>query len=651
MLSLLVPVLIYNFALKASSIIAYGGGTENVELGLGLLGYLMWSETTFSLGYALLWTGLFAATRSRGSLRWAVVVLFHILTIFLVLASTCAFQYFKVTGTTLNYSVIALWLPQLDEVMPMAAPTVPLLTWMLLFAVLLYVILGPSVITRVFEGWRGWSSISPPRALRIYSLVPLVVCSMVFGGALLYSSLPGFSGSINVWEPENAWRFSRSLVTNSFVNVLVTASQELGRKEVSGVAADQAPKNSDPASLQPNAETEQRNVAVIILESTRAQSVTPYNEDLATTPFLNTLANSSLLAERAYTVVPWTSKANVAINCGIYPQLNDPTYGGLSEAEPGSLPARCLPDLLKEQGYNAAYFQPVTKNFENRQGLVKNFGYEEFYPLESLDEEDKKGFDSVIGTDGGFALEDDVMLKPSKEWLEKQKESDKPFLATYLTATAHYGYIVPKRYGEETFSEDEEFNRYLNTVRYQDFFLKNIFDQYKELGLYEDTVFLIVGDHGEGFGEKGARMHGLALYEQVARIPMLIHDPRQSENGGVRLEEPVNQADILPTVADLLGYEINGGAYPGSSLLRPLPKNRTLMLSCLLEKCAASVKGSEKYIYYFGDKPDEIFDLSEDPLEKNNLADERGKDAVEERRDDLLAQRSKIDALYRGPQK
>ena len=56
----------------------------------------------------------------------------------------------------------------------------------------------------------------------------------------------------------------------------------------------------------------------------------------------------------------------------------------------------------------------------------------------------------------------------------------------------------------------------------------------------------------------------------------------------------MNQLDILPTVADLLGYKIQGGAYGGSSLVRPVRNDRTLMFSCWgKEVCLASLKGME----------------------------------------------------------
>jgi arylsulfatase A-like enzyme len=128
-------------------------------------------------------------------------------------------------------------------------------------------------------------------------------------------------------------------------------------------------------------------------------------------------------------------------------------------------------------------------------------------------------------------------------------------------------------------------------------------------------------------------------------VPLIIHAPWRFQHG-TRVEELSNLTDILPTVLDLLGYELKGGKYPGYSLLRPLPKDRTLFFSCTnRDKCLASIKGHEKYIHHHGDQPDEFFDLSEDPLEKNNLADERSKE-VEERREALLEWRSNVNAAY-----
>jgi arylsulfatase A-like enzyme len=373
---------------------------------------------------------------------------------------------------------------------------------------------------------------------------------------------------------------------------------------------------------------------MVFLESTRAGATTAYNSDLSTTPFLASLADRSLLVNKAYTVVPHTHNALAATNCGIAPPLDPWGTKVLSYYEP---PTACLPELLSEQGYNNVYFMSQEGSFESSPRILENIGYEEF---RSVDTMDKEGFEKT----NYFGYEDEVMLEPSKEWLEEN--GDEPFLATYLTSAPHHDYLAPeKRYGGKQFTNDELINRYLNSVRNQDFFLKNLFDQYKELGLYEDTVFVIVGDHGEAFGEHGRYQHDNAIYEEGLRVPLIIHDPRRFEEGA-RLTGPVNQLDLLPTVADLLGYEVQGGEYPGYSLLGPIPANRTLMASCWnAAGCLASIKGTEKYIYHFDDKPEELFDLSKDPAEKNNLAAQNPQE-VERRRQELLEWRSEVYSTY-----
>jgi arylsulfatase A-like enzyme len=239
------------------------------------------------------------------------------------------------------------------------------------------------------------------------------------------------------------------------------------------------------------------------------------------------------------------------------------------------------------------------------------------------------------------------MLKPSEEWLQKHK--DGPFMAEYLTGTGHYGYeCLGTRHGSKAFAEDDQLNRYLNCLRLQDIFLRNLIDQYKELGLYDNTIFVIFGDHGEGLGEHGRFMHGDTPYEEGIRIPLIIHASGWFEDGA-RVEGLSNETDILPTVLEMLGYEVKGGRYPGYSLLHPLPEDRTLRFSCISgHECLASMKGDEKYIYHFDNQPDEVFNLSKDPLEKRNLAALYSEEALDKRREELLAWRVRVNAGY-GP--
>ena len=399
------------------------------------------------------------------------------------------------------------------------------------------------------------------------------------------------------------------------------------------------------ARLGQTSRTEKRNVVLVHLESTRAQSVTPYNEDLKTTPFLDELAKSSLLAEQAYVgSIPRSLMANISVNCGIQPP---PRLG--EEAEPTGVPVPCLAGLLGDQGYDTAFFSSNADEYVKY--ATTSWGYEEaFAPPEPgvpPQYQDETMDTERFAHTSYYGYEEDIMLAPSENWLQERK--GRPFVAEYLTNTGHDEYrCLGTRHGVEVLSNDDLRNHYYNCMRLQDIFLRNLFEQYKELGLYEDTIFVLFGDHGEGLGEHGRFMHGDTIWEEGLRVPLIIHAPGRFE-GGERVEEPSSQTDILPTVLDLLGYEVQDGEYPGYSLLHPLPEDRTLMFSCISRReCVASVKGNEKYIYHYDNRPEEVFDLSRDPLEKQNLADEYDREGLEQRRKDIFAWISRIDTRYYG---
>ena len=615
LLSLLVPVILYNLALKA-----YGIAARPEDIGFVRVLDLMRSDIFFNLGFALLWIGLFAAAR-RGPLRRIVLVLFHAVTLVVVLVNTCAQQYLRETGTTLDYAIVAEWIPKFSELTPILVGDVPLLVWGILAAALFYVALGPALVTRVVEWLRGWPKKSPAGTAGTPILFgSLGVCLLALG----FGSLSLLTGPA-------------ALARDPVVNLILTGVEEVTLNEGDPGAGPVVEHPAANAALAETLETDKRNVVLIHLESTRAQSVTPYNEELQTTPFLDELSRSSgsLLAERAYTPVPRSSKASVSVNCGVEP----PLYPG-PEFEPGGVPARCLAALLREQDYSTVFFASTANNMDNFGDVVQGFGYEEFYPVETMD---KEGF-QVTNT---FGYEDDIMLEPSKEWLKER--GNEPFLAEYFTGTGHYGYeCVPNRYGYEYFSENEELDRYHNCLRMLDFFVKNLMDQYKEMGLYEDTIFVIFGDHGEGFGEHGRSMHGDTIYDEGLRIPLIIHDPRRFEDGE-RVEGLSSQIDILPTVLEMLGYAVRNGEYPGYSLLREPPEDRTLRFSCITKRtCMAKIQGYEKYIYHYENQPDELFDLSEDRLEQNDRAGSLSSEELEERREDLLEWRTRVNAVYGG---
>ena len=612
LLSLLAPLVVYNLALKIVRVLSHaevGGFFDTFEL--------IRSDVLFNVGYMLLWIGLFTLAR-RELLRRVVVVLFHATTMLVIVTTTGAHFYYEATGSVLGLNVILFSLANFGEIRGIISSVASPPIWALVFVVMCYALVGPSLLVRGVYGRRERSV--GTRTVAVSRSASLAVClaALAFGALSFPAESSGASRS-----------FSRAAMVNVFASKLDHMRYQ---RAASGTHATARPQPVN-TKLEQTSSTEKRNIVLIHLESVRARSVTPYNKDLQTTPFLDKLAKKSLLAERAYTTLPHTSKAITSVNCGIESHLTRE----ITEAQSNGIPARCLPELLGKQGYNTALFQSATGKFEDRGRLVENFGYNEFYPLEAMSTE---GFERS----NYFGYEDEIMLEPSRRWLAKHR--DEPFLVTYLGVTGHHDYLPISRYGSQDFTDNKALNRYQNTVHYLDSYVEALIEQYKEMGLYKDTVFIIYGDHGEGFGEHDLYQHDNTIYEEGIRIPLIVHDPKRFQSGE-RVQTLTSVTDILPTAADLLGYRIAGGEYPGRSFLAAPDKNRTLFFSCFDDyRCLASLKGDEKYIYFFGNQPEELYDLSADPHESRNLANERSNEEIEKRRLELLSWFSGVNGMY-----
>jgi arylsulfatase A-like enzyme len=82
--------------------------------------------------------------------------------------------------------------------------------------------------------------------------------------------------------------------------------------------------------------------------------------------------------------------------------------------------------------------------------------------------------------------------------------------------------------------------------------LGNIVSILKERKLWDQAIFIFLSDHGEELGEHGGWFHGQSLYEELSRVPLVMHFPG-GEFGGRRITAPVSLVDLMPTVFDYLG--------------------------------------------------------------------------------------------------
>ena len=124
--------------------------------------------------------------------------------------------------------------------------------------------------------------------------------------------------------------------------------------------------------------------------------------------------------------------------------------------------------------------------------------------------------------------------------------------AFYLTSAAHHDYRVPSHVPLQRFAEDEKRNRYLNAVAYQDGFLGRLLDVYRQEGVAERTLFVVIGDHGEAFGEHGRTLHDHVIYDEAKRVAEMFRVEYDVDQAAQKITE----AGLPPVLAERirLGY-------------------------------------------------------------------------------------------------
>lgn len=564
----------------------------------------IYPDACWLAGMALACVLLFSVIR-RGWPRLVLLALTHSIVVVHCLFSLAAYSYHRNTGSLLEAGAVTYAIGKLDSVggILLAELTPGQIGWALLLVA--YIIVGPVTITNVVRPRDGVRSPKSRRA----------VGRAVFAACLALTTLAAqpFIATTNPYAVPRA--------------MAVLSGVANGWRAESGELIEPSAQN---ARLAPTDKSRKPNVVVIAMESVGLRA-TSLGGDVETTPNLAKLAKKSIVAERAYPVVPHTSKSLTGLNCGVEPDLTT----RLSESTDSGPRARCLAQLLGDQGYSSAFFQSAVGQFENRPALVDRFGYDDFY---SVDDLPKTGFSRA----NYFGWEDDVLLGPSADWMSAHR--DKPFLLSYLTVTAHHDYHVPDGFASEELSDDPEYNAYLNNVRYTDRFVGKVLDQLKRAGVADNTIVVVTGDHGEGFGEHGLRQHDNTIYDEGVHIPFLIYDPLLNRRETIR--QPVQTTALVPTLADLMGYNIVNGGYASTSLLQA--GIEPVRVACHVENaCLARIDAGGKFIHHFGRRPDEYFNLADDPQELDNRIDQIDPALIESWRRELIAWRSAVQLRYR----
>lgn len=134
--------------------------------------------------------------------------------------------------------------------------------------------------------------------------------------------------------------------------------------------------------------------------------------------------------------------------------------------------------------------------------------------------------------------------------------------------------------------------------------------------ILDDTIFVFLGDHGVMLDEHDAKQSFNMVYEESLRIPAVIYAPGMPALKGARVQGARQQIEILPTIAQLLGYQVEGARLPGRSLLEPAGADRAVFFTSSIDGTTLAMRrGTRKYHYPLDGTPMDTFDLDKDPTE------------------------------------
>ncbi len=368
------------------------------------------------------------------------------------------------------------------------------------------------------------------------------------------------------------------------------------------------------------------NVVLVTIDTTRADHLEIYGGP-APTPHLVALAAEGIVFERAFSPVPITLPAHSSLMTGKVPFAHGVRDNGLfALGEEQSTLAERLSDAGYATGAAIGAF-PLTAQFGIDQGF-------DFY-----DDHLTAPFEDVFGErvvpktrlffDERPAGQVNAALLP---WLDEHAES--PFFLWAHYFDPHHPLTPPAPYDQR-----HAHDLYAGEIAYADEAVGELVDALRRQGVYDRTVIVVTADHGEGHGEHNESTHSLLAYNSTLHVPLVIKPAAAMVRPvatGQRIAARVGLIDIMPTLLDWLGLSIPNDLQgrtlapylePGATPMR----DRTLYAETLSPRIShgwgelrALFVGVWKYIH--GPRP-ELFDLAQDPRERNDLLGSHPEDA------------------------
>ena len=410
-------------------------------------------------------------------------------------------------------------------------------------------------------------------------------------------------------------------------------------------------------------EPRQPNVLLVVIDTLNASHTSAYGYERDTTPRLSEFAAMGTRFDAAYAPMGLTGPSHATIFTSLYPAGHGVLKNGLSLSED----ATTLAESLGAAGYQTA---AVVSSFV----LARKFGFAQGFSFydDALDPSEATMSTSsweghVVAT--GFDRRGDHTTRRAREWLEERRSPSEPFFLFVHYFDAHSPYDAPQQHRAEFIDDDapgDELDliiaEYDAEVHFADAMVGELLDVLEQQGLADDTLVVITADHGEGLMQHGYMLHGVSLFDEEVRVPLMMRWPGRIEPERL-IEAPVALADLAATILELVGVanpiESEGSpeilSQSGSSLApalvgdaildarRPIylyrrHYHRAFVKPAYLAHRSPSIpvdgsqhgirKGRWKYIFGPEEKLHALYDLQVDPEERHDVVPGESKRAA-----------------------
>ncbi len=345
-----------------------------------------------------------------------------------------------------------------------------------------------------------------------------------------------------------------------------------------------------------------KNVLLISIDTCRSDYLSCYGYKRKTTPNIDAIADEGILFENVFSTTPLTLPAHSSMLTGTVPP-----YHGVHDNFDYQLDESnvTLAEILKKNGFTTgAAISAVV--------LDSDFGTNQGFDTYNDD------FENLIANNSVEQRRGDETTKVALDWLNENK--DKKFFYFLHYYDPHMNYEPP-----EPFAFMFATNPYAGEIAYVDYCIGQVIQNLKELKLYKSTLIIITADHGEMLGEHGESSHGYFIYQSSIKVPLIFKLP--GRNKSVRIKSITGIVDIVPTVCSLLGIDqpqtMHGKDLSASfSGTEPAKEDRHIYCESMQATMynANSLLGlvNDRFKYIQTTRP-ELYDLTEDPAEKDNL--------------------------------